>query len=99
MKKQNYLSAALAPLVLALVLMGASSVSGTIIAQYHFDESGGTTAFDSAGSFNGALSAAGAAFVPGGISGNAISLNQGLGGRKPDGRRWHPQQGDFYRRL
>jgi concanavalin A-like lectin/glucanase superfamily protein/PEP-CTERM motif-containing protein len=80
MNKHNYLRAAFAPLVLALVLTGVSSVSGTIIAQYHFDETGGNTAFDSAGSFNGALSAAGAAFVPGGISGNAISLDQSLGG-------------------
>ena len=80
MKKQNFLIAALGPLLLALVLTCAPSASGTIIAQYHFDESGGSTAFDSAGSFNGALSAAGAAFVPGGISGNAISLDQGLGG-------------------
>lgn len=80
MNKQSYLSAAFAPLVLGLLLMGASSVSATIIAQYHFDESGGTTAFDSAGSFNGALTATGASFVSGGISGNAISLDQGLGG-------------------
>jgi hypothetical protein len=80
MKKQKHLSATFASLTLALVLMGVSSAKGTIIAQYHFDEMGGSTAFDSAGSFNGALTAAGAAFVPGGISGNAISLDQGLGG-------------------
>ena len=80
MKKQNYLGAAFALLVLAFVLTGVSSANGTIIAQYHFDETGGGTAFDSAGSFDGTLTATGASFVSGGISGNAISLDRGLGG-------------------
>jgi hypothetical protein len=48
---------------------------GVLIAEYHFNEApGATTAVDSVGGVNGALSATGAAFVPGGISGNAISL-------------------------
>ncbi len=50
------------------------------VAQYHFDESSGPTAFDSTGAFNGTLSAAGATFSAGGISGNAISLDRAAGG-------------------
>jgi hypothetical protein len=52
------------------------SAHGGILAQWHFDEVSGTTAHDSVGSFNGTLSAQGAAFVPGGISGNAIGLSR-----------------------
>jgi hypothetical protein len=69
-----------APAILAFALATAGAVKGDILAQYHFDEMGGSTAFDSAGSFNGTLSAQGASFVSGGISGNAISLDRGLGG-------------------
>jgi hypothetical protein len=64
----------------ALVLACPSGSDAAVIAQYHFDEVSGFTAFDSAGSFNGTLTPTGATFVGGGISGNAISLNQGLGG-------------------
>jgi hypothetical protein len=53
---------------------------GDLLAQWHFDELGGTTAFDSVGSHDGALSAGGSSFVSGGISGNAISLNMAAGG-------------------
>ena len=46
------------------------------IALWHFDETGGTMAFDSIGLVNGTLEN-GAAFAPGaGISGGAVSLNQ-----------------------
>src|SRR4051794_29744238 len=43
------------------------------IAHWSFDEQAGTVAHDSVGSTDGTLSGS-AAFVPGGISGNAISL-------------------------
>lgn len=50
------------------------------IAHWKFDEPSGPTAFDSAGTNHGALSVAGAMFVPGGISGNAISLDKAANG-------------------
>jgi hypothetical protein len=68
------------PVLFVAACLGASSAHAAVIAQYHFDEASGPTAFDSAGSFNGTLSLTGSSFVGGGISGNAISLNQGLGG-------------------
>ena len=46
----------------------------TLIAHWTFDESSGPTAHDSTGSFDGTLSGT-AAFVAGGISGNALSLD------------------------
>jgi len=70
----------LSSLLFAAAIICPSSACAALIAQYHFDESAGSTAFDSAGSFNGTLSATGASFVPGGISGNAISLTQAMGG-------------------
>jgi len=74
------ITTALTPLALAAAILCPSSARAALIAQYHFDESSGPTAFDSAGAFNGTLSLTGASFVPGGISGNAISLTQALGG-------------------
>src|SRR6185369_6362672 len=68
---------------LAVVLtLAASSIAthAAVVAHWTFDESGGPTAHDSAGSFNGNLSPSGAAFVSGGISGNALSLNKAGGG-------------------
>lgn len=79
-KLQRIISAAVTPLVLAAAFTTPASTHAAAVAQYHFNESSGTTAFDSAGSFNGTLSLAGASFVPGGISGNAISLTQASGG-------------------
>lgn len=70
----------LLPLVLAASITCPLSTHAAVMAQYHFNEAGGTTAFDSVGSFNGTLSATGASFVPGGIVGNAISLTQATGG-------------------
>ncbi len=64
----------------AVALAFSSGAHAALISQYHFDEVAGPTAFDSAGSFNGTLSLTGATFVPGGISGNAISITQALGG-------------------
>ena len=68
--------------VAVAVALTASSISthASIVAHWTFDESGGTVAQDSAGSFNGNLSPGGAAFVPGGVSGNALSLNKAGGG-------------------
>ncbi len=74
------LATALTPLTWLAALTSPLAAHADIIAQYHFDEVGGPTAFDSAGLFDGTLSATGAGFVPGGISGNAISLTQALGG-------------------
>ena len=50
------------------------------VAHWKFDEPSGPTAFDSAGTNHGALSVSGAMFVPGGISGNAISLDKAANG-------------------
>ena len=65
-----------------LGLVTAPQVRGQAgpIAHWKFDEPSGPTAFDSAGNNHGALSVAGAMFVPGGISGNAISLDKAANG-------------------
>ncbi|MGJ8641836.1 MAG: leucine-rich repeat protein [Luteolibacter sp.] len=62
-------------------LSGTTTNSNTVtveilpspVAHWKFDETDGTTAADSAGSFDGTLSGS-ASFVAGGISGNAINL-------------------------
>ena len=59
--------------LLAFVTVGATMSHATLVSHWTFDESSGTTAADSTGAFPGALSG-GATFVPGGVSGNAISL-------------------------
>src|SRR2546430_15227356 len=46
------------------------------LAHWKFDETSGTTAHDSAGSYDGTLSSGGASFVPGGISSCALSLSK-----------------------
>jgi sugar lactone lactonase YvrE len=51
-----------------------------LAAYWNFDESAGTVAHDVLGVYNGALSASGAAFVPAGISGNALSLSRAANG-------------------
>jgi hypothetical protein len=81
--------------VAAAAFAGSSSVHGALIAQYHFDESSGATAFDSVGSVHGALSLTGAAFSAGGISGNAISLSQPAGGYVSMGNNFSLSAGDF----
>ncbi|CAN5205007.1 hypothetical protein BH11PLA2_BH11PLA2_18920 [soil metagenome] len=63
-----------------MFLVAARSDAQSLLAQYHFNESGGPTAFDATGSFNGSLSSTGASFVPGGISGNALDLNRPANG-------------------
>jgi uncharacterized repeat protein (TIGR02543 family) len=50
------------------------------LAHWKFDETTGTVAQDSAGSFDGTLSSSGASFVPGGISGHAISIAKASNG-------------------
>ena len=59
-----------------LVLSAAAAVPShaAIVAHYTFDETGGSVAHDSVGGVNGTLSG-NAAFVTGGISGNAVQLN------------------------
>lgn len=62
------------------VMISEHSLSATaaLIAHWKFDEAGGATAADSAGAFTGTL-AGSASFVGGGISGNAIDLNEATG--------------------
>ncbi len=67
------MAARIATAVLALVAIWAGGARAAVVAHWRFDESSGTVAADSAGAFDGALSGA-AAFVPGGVSGNAVSL-------------------------
>lgn len=83
---------------LAVVLtLAASSIPthAAIVAHWTFDESSGPTAHDSAGSFSGNLSPSGAAFVSGGISGNAISLNRAANGFVTMGNVLGLTSGDF----
>lgn len=59
----------------ALILMStAAACSAAIVSHWKFDETSGPTAFDSAGTSDGALSG-GATFSAGGVSGGAINLN------------------------
>jgi hypothetical protein len=64
---------------LAVIMLSVQLAIAGPVAQWHFDESSGSTAFDSIGTVNGAL-AGDAAFVAGGISGNAVSLTIGGNG-------------------
>src|SRR2546430_1553204 len=50
------------------------------LAHWKFDETSGTIAHDSMGSFDGTLSPAGAAFVSGGVSSGALSLSKTYNG-------------------
>ena len=50
------------------------------LAHWKFDEADGSVAHDSAGSYHGTLSPAGASFVPGGKAGNALSLSKSANG-------------------
>jgi hypothetical protein len=80
-KPTNAVRSRLAMLIVTLALTTTSVTSyGAAIAHWTFDESGGTVANDSVGTFNGNLSATGSAFVSGGISGNAISLERAANG-------------------
>lgn len=63
-------------ILLAALTVGTTVSHAALISHWTFDESSGTTAADSAGSFTGTLSG-GAGFVAGGISGNAVSLVEG----------------------
>lgn len=77
----NCLKPQLTMLAALLALTTASVTSrAEAIAHWTFDEISGPVAHDSVGSFNGNLSASGATFVSGGISGNAISLSQAANG-------------------
>src|SRR6266542_1224121 len=50
------------------------------LAHWTFDETAGTTAHDSVGTYDGTLSATGAGFVPSGVSGGALSLSKANNG-------------------
>lgn len=61
--------------VFASGMLGGSSAQADLIHHWRFDESSGTTAFDSAGSLHGAMTN-GAAFLPaGGVAGGAGSFD------------------------
>lgn len=65
--------------IIGMLLAGGNSFAD-LVAHFKFDESGGTTATNTVGTLNGTLSATGAQFVPGGISGNALKLDRTLNG-------------------
>ena len=66
-----------------------------VIAQWHFDEApGATIAVDSAGAVDGNL-AGDAAFIAGGISGNAVSMTVNGGGLVNMGDNFSFTSGDF----
>jgi uncharacterized protein YfaP (DUF2135 family) len=68
-------------LLLSFAALSSSGQSTGPIAHWRFDEApGATTAPDSAGTFNGTLSVAGADFITGGRAGNALVLNRAAGG-------------------
>jgi hypothetical protein len=67
-------SNSIACLALLCWLRAATAQAG-IVAHWKFDETEGRSATDSAGSRHGTLSATGAKFVTGGISGNALLLS------------------------
>ncbi len=52
----------------------------SLVAHWRFDETDGTVAADGVGAFDGTLSATGASFVAGGISGNCLSLDKDTNG-------------------
>ena len=68
--------------LIVVVTLGVGSVAtnASLVAHWKFDESSGPTAHDSAGPYTGTLSTGGSAFVSGGISGNAISLDKAANG-------------------
>lgn len=71
----------LSKILLASILVVVQlRASAAIVAKWSFNETSGTTAVDSVGEFNGTLSPSGAVFVPGGISGGAVSLNRSANG-------------------
>jgi uncharacterized repeat protein (TIGR02543 family) len=65
------------------------------IAHWRFDETSGTIAHDSTGSFDGNLSSGGASFVAGGMSGNALSLSKTNNGFANMGNVLGLTSGDF----
>ncbi|KAB2650349.1 MAG: LamG domain-containing protein [Verrucomicrobia bacterium] len=66
----------------ALISLTTASIAGqaAVLAHWNFNESSGTVANDGVGSYSGTLSPNGSAFVSGGISGNAISLDRAANG-------------------
>ena len=83
--------------VMAVALFAINNVPlrAGLVAHWTFDETGGTVAHDSAGGLNGTLSPTGAGFVPGGISGNAVSLSQAANGFVNMGNVLALTNGDF----
>src|SRR5439155_5790916 len=72
-----------------------SSSGARALAHWKFDETSGTVAHDSAGTFNGELSPSGASFVSGGISGKALSLSKASNGYVNMGNVLDLTTGDF----
>ncbi|MEO7298263.1 MAG: LamG domain-containing protein [Verrucomicrobiota bacterium] len=82
-------------IVLAMLLIVELTADAGIVAKWSFNEESGSTAFDSVGSFYGTLSPTGAQFVPGGISGGAVSLNRPANGFVTMGNVLGLTNGDF----
>jgi hypothetical protein len=61
--------------VVVALSLGSPRADAQVIAAWRFDEAGGSVAAPAAGSVSGTL-AGDAAFVPGGISGGAVSMSQ-----------------------
>ena len=67
-------------ILLSLIIATGKPSQAGLVARWSFDEASGSIAHDRTGTYNGMLSASGAAFVPGGVSGNAMSLNKTANG-------------------
>jgi hypothetical protein len=95
-KQPDGLKPLLTMLAALLALTTASVTSrAAALAHWTFDELSGSVAHDSIGVFNGDLSTSGAAFVSGGISGNAISLSRAANGFVTMGNVLGLTSGDF----
>lgn len=67
-------------LCLALHTVSTVVARAGLIAHLRFDETEGQVASDGIGTYNAALSAAGASFAAGGVAGNALALNRDQAG-------------------
>jgi len=82
-------------IAVALFAINNLPIRADLVAHWTFDEAGGTVAHDSAGGLDGTLSPAGAGFVAGGISSNAVSLSQAANGFVNMGNVLPLTSGDF----
>jgi hypothetical protein len=80
---------------ITVLLISASLAHARLLAQWSFEDYSGNVVHDSTAAFPGTLSATGAGIVPGGISGNALSLSQAAGGFVSMGNVLGLTSGDF----